>query len=248
MNPAVAKKRAPFTPARSQTKPPPMSAPPSTSKETMEDPTDGRISSHSTSSSLASTSSGTSAALSTLPSAASNKFTPARHAPSNSTTPTALSPEPVRVKAALSEVSRTRGMNAHTRLNSIQAINALNNRPASSLGNNARGVSPSPRPGTPKRARPTYDSPSSSPNKPSHLSLHLSQEPEFSVDQLVDAEGITEHDLSAEFDIATVSRLLAEEKAKQNEMLGEGGDKVLVSIRSVSFPNPVRSMLTWSIE
>ncbi|KAG8847185.1 hypothetical protein FRB91_012033 [Serendipita sp. 411] len=85
---------------------------------------------------------------------------------------------------------------------------------------------------SPKKARMvTFDDPSSSPIKPT-LSLNGGDD---IPNQLVDATLVSEFDLSADFDVTEVSKMLADERAQENESSNEAMDKVLVSVRCAFF-------------
>ncbi|KAG8761357.1 Kinesin-like protein kip2 [Serendipita sp. 396] len=73
----------------------------------------------------------------------------------------------------------------------------------------------------------TFEDPSSSPIKPT-LSLNGGDD---IPNQLVDATLVSEFDLSADFDVTEVSKMLADERAQENESSNEAMDKVLVSVR-----------------
>ena len=49
--------------------------------------------------------------------------------------------------------------------------------------------------------------------------------------QLVNATVVNDFDLSAEFDVVEISKMLAEERKRENMVSSESSDKVLVSVR-----------------
>jgi hypothetical protein len=151
-------------------------------------------------------SSGTSAGSSALP--RSLAFTPSRSTG-------------FQVKAQISDLSKTRSKQ-----------NGPTLRPNSSLGvpkaNSLHTI-----PSSPKKTRNiAFDSPSRSPSKPT-LSLHADADFDDgrTSDQLVDATIVNELDLSAEFDVAEIAKMLADERARENQVSSEPSDKVLVSVR-----------------
>ncbi|KAG8797824.1 hypothetical protein FRC17_007640, partial [Serendipita sp. 399] len=92
----------------------------------------------------------------------------------------------------------------------------------------SRSKSPVATPSSPKKTRTvTFDDPMGSPTKPT-LSLYGGDE---NPNHLVDATLVSECDLSADFDLAEVSRILADERAQTNDSSNETMDKVLVSVR-----------------
>lgn len=90
----------------------------------------------------------------------------------------------------------------------------------------------SPIPSSPKKARSaTYDSPARSPSKAA-LQLHVDTEGDGDVtDQLVDATIVNDFDLSTEFDMTEISKMLNDERNKENASPSTSTDKVLVSVR-----------------
>jgi hypothetical protein len=102
---------------------------------------------------------------------------------------------------------------------------------------------------SPKKARNvTFDGPSPSqavPGTPSKTTSTLSllnvnsgtgnedAEEDLSPNHLVDATGVTDLDLSADFDVNEISRMLADEQV-EGKGVTDSDDKVLVSIRFVS--------------
>jgi hypothetical protein len=109
-------------------------------------------------------------------------------------------------------------------------------RPPSSLAAR-RNKSPAPFPGgssSPKKSRAlTFDAPLSSPSK-NTPSLQLpteDAEDTLGPNHLVDATIVEDLDLSADFDVSEISRMLADERARENHSAFEPQDKVLVSVR-----------------
>jgi hypothetical protein len=125
------------------------------------------------------------------------------------------------VKAQISDLSKTRSKQTGPTL-----------RPNSSLGVSKANSLPT-IPSSPKKTRNSpFDSPARSPSKPT-LSLHADADFDdgLTSNQLVDATIVNEVDLSAEFDVAEIAKMLADERARENEVSSEPSDKVLVSVR-----------------
>jgi hypothetical protein len=86
---------------------------------------------------------------------------------------------------------------------------------------------------SPKKTRNSaFDSLGRSSSNPA-LSLHAEADFDDALvsNQLVDATIVSEVDLSAEFDVAEIAKMLADERARGKEVALEPSDKVLVSVR-----------------
>lgn len=112
------------------------------------------------------------------------------------------------------------------------ATSTLLARPVSSL-RASRSRSPVKPPSSPTKTRKVvFDSPATSPTKINARGLPGEEDEEpFSPSHLVDATIISDIDLSVDFDPNELSRMLADEQAREDEARSDALDKVLVSIR-----------------
>lgn len=127
------------------------------------------------------------------------------------------------IKSQVTEASNTR---------SKLATRSKPSRPASTLAV-PRGKSPVP-PSSPKKTRnATFSSPAGSPIKPTFLLPNSNEDADDTLgpNHLVDATIVSDFDLSGEFDVAELSRMLTDERERENELLSD--DKVLVTVRCV---------------
>jgi hypothetical protein len=180
--------------------------------------TDGRSSAMSTSSSGTSAGSGSSAF------SKGSGFAPSR----SQTAP---------IKAQVTEAANSRSKTL--------ATHSKQSRPASSLAV-PRGKSPVP-PSSPKKTRNvTFGSPAASPTKPTLLLPNSNDDADDALgpNHLVDATIVSDFDLSGEFDVAELSRMLTNERERESESLAD--DKVLVTVRCVpslsSYANEAKVM------
>jgi hypothetical protein len=132
--------------------------------------------------------------------------------------------------------SRSTGFQVKAQVSDLSKIRSKQNgptlRPNSSLGVPKANSLPT-IPSSPKKARnAASDGPARSPSKPTlSLDADADFEEEPTSNQLVDATIVNDFDLSAEFDAAEIAKMLADERARENDMSSETRDKVLVSVR-----------------